>query len=70
MIRKRSRIERQLIIFGSAFGTTAELVRGTWRSGSGRKWMIPLIIFLCLNGLLLTLAAGVEVLAPFVYSIF
>lgn len=70
MIRKRSLIARQWIIFRSAFGTTGELVRGTWQSRSRRRWMIPLILFLCLNGLLLTLAAGVEVVAPFVYSIF
>ncbi len=70
MIRKRGRIARQMIVFGSAFGTTAELTQGLWRSGSGRRWMIPLVIFLCLTGLILTLAASVEALAPFVYSIF
>jgi hypothetical protein len=69
MIRKRGRIQRQLIVFSSAFGTTAELAQGMWRSKSGR-WMIPLTIFLCLTGLVLTLAASVEALAPFVYSIF
>lgn len=70
MIRKRGRMHRQLIIFGSAFGTTADLAQGLWRSPSGRRWMIPLAIFLCLTGLILTLAASVEALAPFVYSIF
>ncbi len=70
MIRKRSRIVRQSIVFVSAFGTAAELVRGAWRTRGGRRWMIPLILFLCINGLLLTLAAGVEALAPFVYTIF
>ncbi|WP_176594087.1 DUF5989 family protein [Sphingobium sp. EM0848] len=70
MIRKKSRIMRQWIIFRSAFGTAGELVQGVWQSPSRRRWMIPLILFLCLNGLILTLAAGVEALAPFVYSIF
>jgi hypothetical protein len=70
MIRKRSRIVRQSIVFASAFGTAGEMVRGSWRAKGGRRWLIPLILFLCLNGLLLTLAAGVEALAPFVYSIF
>jgi hypothetical protein len=32
--------------------------------------MVPLAIFLCVTGLLLVLAAGVEALAPFIYSIF
>ncbi len=70
MIRKRGRMRRQLIVFGSSFGTTADLAQGLWRGGGGRRWMIPLVIFLCLTGLVLTLAASVEALAPFVYSIF
>lgn len=70
MIRRRGRIARQMIVFRSAFGTTAELTRGLWHSRSGRRWMIPLVVFLCATGLLLTLAASVEALAPFVYSIF
>ena len=70
MIRKRGRIQRQLIIFGSAWGTIGDLVIGIWRSKSRRRWMIPLAIFLCLTGVILTLAASVEALAPFVYSIF
>ncbi len=69
MIKKRGRIRRQLIVFASAFGTTGELASGLWRT-SGRRWMVPLAIFLCLTGLILTLAASVEALAPFVYSIF
>jgi hypothetical protein len=31
---------------------------------------MPLAIFLCVTGFLLVLAAGVEALAPFIYSIF
>ena len=57
-------------IFGSAFGTTAELASSLWNLRSGKRWMIPLVLFLCLTGLILTLAATVEALAPFVYSIF
>ncbi|MCW6536956.1 DUF5989 family protein [Sphingomonas lycopersici] len=70
MIRKRGKLARQLIIVGSAFGTSANLVKSSARPGSRRWWLTPLIIFLCLNGLLLALVAGVEVLAPFVYAIF
>lgn len=69
MIKKRGRIRRQLIVFASAFGTTGELASTLWRT-SGRRWMVPLVVFLCLTGLILTLAASVEALAPFVYSIF
>jgi Family of unknown function (DUF5989) len=70
MIPRRGRMRRQLIVFGTAFGTTAELVRGIWQSRTSHRWLIPLAVMLCAMGLLLTLAASVEALAPFVYSIF
>ena len=70
MIRKRGRLHRQLIIFASAFGTIGLLAREYWQSKSGSRYLIPLVIFLCLTGLILTLAVGIEALAPFVYSIF
>jgi len=70
MIRKKSRIHRQLIVFGSALGSTASLAKGLWKGGSEKRLILPLAIFLCLTGFLLVLAAGVEALAPFIYSIF
>jgi hypothetical protein len=70
MIRKRGRLRRQLVVLGSAFGSTGELARGLWRGGSEKKLIMPLAIFLCVTGFLLVLAAGVEALAPFIYSIF
>jgi len=41
-----------------------------WRSGPAKRWLLPLAVFLCVLGLLLIVAASVEALAPFVYSIF
>jgi hypothetical protein len=70
MIKRRGRMGRQFIIFGSIFGTAAEMTSNLWNAGSGKRWMIPLVLFLCLTGLILTLAASVQALAPFVYSIF
>jgi hypothetical protein len=70
MIPRKGRLRRQLIIVGSASGTIADLVRGMWHSPGGRRWMIPLAVFLCSVGVILALAAGVEALAPFIYSIF
>ena len=70
MIPRRGRIRRQLVVFGSAFGTIADLVGGMWRSPGEKRWMIPLVVFLCTLGAILTLAASVEALAPFIYSIF
>jgi hypothetical protein len=70
MIKRRGRIARQMVILGSAFGTTAELALGLWHARGAKRWMIPLVLFLCLTGMILTLAVTVEALAPFVYSIF
>ena len=50
MVKKRSGIRRRLIMLGSAAGATADLVRGLWRSDSGKRWLIPLAVFLCLFG--------------------
>ena len=70
MIRKRGRMHRGAIVFGSAAGSIAELARGLWRSESHKRWLIPLAVFLCVTGLLLIVATTVEALAPFIYSIF
>ena len=70
MLKKRGKIQRGLIVFGSTFGSTAELARGLWQSDSHRRWLVPLAIFLCVTGLLLIVATTVEALAPFIYAIF
>lgn len=70
MIKRRGKLARTLLVLGSAGGTIADGARGLWRSESGRKWMIPLLVFICITGLVLIVAAGVEALAPFVYAIF
>jgi hypothetical protein len=69
MLKKRGRIERSLIVFGSAGGSIADLARGMWRSGPAKRWMLPLAVFLCVIGIVLIVAASVEALAPFVYAI-
>lgn len=63
-------MRRRLVILGSAGGSIADLARGMWRRESGRRWLLPLAVFLCLFGLLLILATTVEALAPFIYAIF
>ena len=68
MIKTRGRTRRGLIVFGSTFGSMAQLARGLWRSDSDRRWLTPLAVFLCMTGLLLILATTVEALAPFIYS--
>ncbi len=70
MIKRRSGMRRRLIMLGSTAGTIADLARGLWRRESGRRWLVPLAVFLCLFGLILILATTVEALAPFIYAIF
>lgn len=70
MLKKHGRITHHLIVVGSSARTIADLVQGLWASDSGKRWMIPIAAFLCLFGLILTLAVSVEALAPFIYSIF
>ena len=68
--RKRSRIRRRLTILGSAASSSADLIAGIWQSDNGKRWMLPLVVFLCLFGFVLILATTVEALAPFIYAIF
>jgi uncharacterized protein DUF5989 len=70
VLKKPGKIKRGLIVLGSAGGSVGDLARGMWRSGPAKRWLLPLAVFLCVLGLVLVLAASVEALAPFVYSIF
>lgn len=70
MIKKRGTLRRRLIMVSTAGTAIADLTAGMWRSGSGRRWLVPLAVFLCLFGLILMLATAVEALAPFIYAIF
>ena len=70
MIKKRRGVTRRLIVLASAPGSIADLTRGLWRSDSGKQWLVPLAVFLCVLGLVLIVATTVEALAPFIYAIF
>ena len=70
MIRRRGKFRRGLVMFGGALTSIPEFAVGIWRSENGKRWLIPLIVFLCATGLLLIAAASVEALAPFIYAIF
>jgi uncharacterized protein DUF5989 len=69
MIKRRGRMRRGFIVLGSTVSSTGQLAQGLWRSGSEKRWLTPLAIFLCVSGIILTLAVTVEALAPFIYSI-
>jgi hypothetical protein len=69
VIKTRGKTRRGLIVFGSTFGSIAQLAKGLWQSDSERRWLTPLAVFLCVTGLLLIVATTVEALAPFIYSI-
>jgi len=70
MIKKRGGIRRRMIMLSTVTGSIADLTRGLWRRESGKRWLVPLAVFLCLFGFVLILAATVEALAPFIYAIF
>ena len=70
MRKRRGRLVRTLIVVGSAAPSVVDGAAGLWRSESGRKWLVPLVVFLCVTGLVLVAAASVEALAPFIYAIF
>jgi hypothetical protein len=70
MIRKRGKVRRGLVVLASAVPSIFDFAVAMWRSESGKRWLIPLVVFLCATGLLLIAAAGVEALAPFIYAIF
>ncbi len=70
MIVRRSGLRRRLTMLASAGGSIGDLLRGLWRADSGKRWLVPLAVFLCLFGLVLILATTVEALAPFIYAIF
>jgi hypothetical protein len=70
MLRKHGRVRHHLILAGSSFASVSDMARGMWHSGAGRRWLIPIAVFLCIVGLVLTVGGSVEALAPFVYSIF
>jgi hypothetical protein len=70
MRAKHSGIRRRLIMLGTAGGSIADLTRGLWRSPSGKRWLVPLAVFMSIFGLILILATTVEALAPFIYAIF
>jgi hypothetical protein len=58
-------------MLGSAGGAIADLARGLWQTDAGgKRWLVPLAVFLSVFGLVLILAATVEALAPFIYAIF
>ena len=70
MINRPRGMRRRAIMVATAGSSIADLARGLWRSDSGKRWLIPLAVFLCLFGLVLILATTVEALAPFIYAIF
>ncbi len=70
MIKRRGKLVRGLIVIGTAVPSIASGARAMWRSGQGKRWLVPLVVFLCVTGLFLVLAASVEAIAPFLYAIF
>lgn len=69
-LKRKGKIRRGLTVMGSAVPSIADFVGGMWKNKNRNRWLVPLVVFLCLTGLVLVLASTVEVLAPFIYTIF
>jgi len=70
MRTRHSGFRRRLTMIATAGGSIVDLARGMWRRDSGKRWLVPLAVFMCVFGLILILATTVEALAPFIYAIF
>ncbi len=70
MIRRHGRLRNGLVVVASMMPSAGDLVRGLWQDRGRKRWLVPLVVFLCLTAVLLLLAASVEALAPFIYSVF
>jgi hypothetical protein len=70
MLKKRGKIMRGLYVLASALPSMGHLVRGVWTGEKKNRWLVPLAVFLCVTGILLVIAGTVEVIAPFIYTIF
>jgi len=70
VIPRHGKVRNGLLVLASMVPSAGELVRGLWRGPARKRWLVPLVVFLCLTAVLLILAASVEALAPFIYSIF
>jgi len=70
MIRRHGKLRNGLVVIASMAPSAGDLVRGLWHDPAHKRWLVPLVVFLCLTAVLLLLAASVEALAPFIYSIF
>jgi hypothetical protein len=70
VIQKHGRLRNGLVVIASMMPSAHDLVRGLWDDPARKRWLVPLVVFLCLTAILLVLAASVEALAPFIYSIF
>jgi hypothetical protein len=69
-LKRKGKIRRGLTVMGSAVPSIGGFVAGMWTNKSRNRWLVPLVVFLCITGLVLVLASTVEVLAPFIYTIF
>jgi hypothetical protein len=70
VIPRHGKVRNGLVVLASMMPSAGDLVRGLWRDPAQKRWLVPLVVFLCLTAVLLILAASVEALAPFIYSIF
>jgi Family of unknown function (DUF5989) len=69
-LQRKGKIRRGFTVMLSAFPSIGDFVVGMWKNEKAKRWLVPLVVFLCVTGVVLVLAGTVEVLAPFIYTIF
>ncbi len=69
-LKRRGKLAHIAILIANSAGAVRDGVQGIWGSRTRHRWLVPLLVFLCATGLLLTIAGTVQALAPFIYSIF
>lgn len=70
MIQQHGRMRNGLVVLASMLPSVRDLLGGLTHGPVPKRWLVPLVVFLCLTAILLLLASSVEALAPFIYSIF
>ena len=49
MIKRRGKLRRGLTVLATAAPSIASFARAMWRSEGGKRWMVPLVVFLLLS---------------------
>ena len=49
-LQRKGKIRRGLTVMGSAVPSIADFVGGMWKNEKRNRWLVPLVVFLCITG--------------------